>query len=210
MKQKTNQILFQYWNGVRGERLAPRRFEIEPARISSILPETFILERVDAGMFAYRLAGTKLCEQFGDASRGENFLDDWCADDQAALAACLSGDVGQGGALLAEFEVRPVDGTLSAARVEMLILPLVHTSTTVSRFLGAMSAIDPPTWVGGEPVLTRRLLELDIVWPDGRPHALVDAHRNQTPLLTSMAGARLIKVDRRTFRVLDGGRTETE
>ena len=47
MQQRTNQILFAYWNDVRGERLAPRRFEIEPARIATILPETFILERLD-------------------------------------------------------------------------------------------------------------------------------------------------------------------
>lgn len=210
MKQKTNLLLFQYWNGVRGERLAPRRFEIEPARISPILPETFILERVDAETFAYRLAGTKLCEQFGDEFRGQNFLNDWAGEDRTSLAALLTGDVSQGGALLVEFAARPVDRTLSDARFEMLLLPLVHTSTTVSRFLGAVSAIDAPTWIGGEPVVTRRVLDQGIIWPDGRPHALIDAHRSQTPFVTSMAGARLVKIDRRTFRVLDGGRADAD
>ena len=77
MKQKTSQILYAYWNGVRGERMAPRRFEIEPARIATILPETFILERLDTDTFVYRLAGTRMCEQFGCEFRGANFLDGW-------------------------------------------------------------------------------------------------------------------------------------
>ena len=63
MKQSTIQVLFGYWNEVRGERLAPRRFEIEPARIATILPETFILERLDSETFPYRLAGTKICDR---------------------------------------------------------------------------------------------------------------------------------------------------
>ena len=75
MKQRTSHILFNYWNDVRGDRLAPRRFDIEPSRISKILAETFILERVDSHTYVFRLAGTKICEQFGIEFRGRNFLD---------------------------------------------------------------------------------------------------------------------------------------
>ena len=49
MKQRTIQTLYAYWNELRAGRIAPRRLEIEPSRISSILPETFMLERTDAG-----------------------------------------------------------------------------------------------------------------------------------------------------------------
>ena len=97
MKQKTNQILFAYWNDVRGERLAPRRFEIEPARIASILPETFILERHDGDTFSFRLAGTKLCEQFGFEFRGSNFLDGWEPDDRLAIARQFMATTALGG-----------------------------------------------------------------------------------------------------------------
>jgi hypothetical protein len=205
MKQTTNQILFQYWNGVRGERMAPRRFEIEPARIASILPETFILERLDPETFAYRLAGTKLCEQFGTEFRGLNFLADWSDEDRSTLTQHLAMTLAKGGVLLVEFEAGPLDHTAPSASFELALLPLVHTSTTVSRYLGAVSAINPPAWLGRERLVTRRISGHSVIWPDGRPHALVDRNRNQTPFVTSLAGARLVKIDRRTFRVLDGG-----
>ena len=37
MKQTTIQTLYAYWDGVRAGRIAPRRLEIEPARIAAIL-----------------------------------------------------------------------------------------------------------------------------------------------------------------------------
>ena len=54
MKHKTSNILYSYWNKVRGDRVTPRRFEIEPAQIAAILPATFILERVDAERVYWR------------------------------------------------------------------------------------------------------------------------------------------------------------
>ena len=58
MRHKTSETLFAYWNGVRGEHLAPRRFQIEPAKISGILSSTFMLERLGPATYRYRLAGT--------------------------------------------------------------------------------------------------------------------------------------------------------
>ena len=62
MQQKTLQTLYSYWNEVRAGRLAPQRLEIEPSRIAGILSETFMLERIDAASYQYRLAGTRLSE----------------------------------------------------------------------------------------------------------------------------------------------------
>ena len=87
MQQPTSRQLYAYWDRVRNGRVAPRRFEIEPAKIATILPETFIVE--DAGMLGYRfrLAGTKICEHFGRELRGADLLDStpWQLDLQAAL-----------------------------------------------------------------------------------------------------------------------------
>mgnify|MGYP002386686614 CR=1 FL=1 len=74
MKHKTSQSLYGYWNEVRRGRLAPRRFDIEPSRISQILPATFILERVESERYLFRLAGTRLCEIFAREFRGTNFV----------------------------------------------------------------------------------------------------------------------------------------
>ena len=77
MRSKTSQILFNYWNDVRQNRLAPKRFEIEPSRIAPILSETFILERLDWDSYRFRLAGTRICDEFGVEFRGTDFLDGW-------------------------------------------------------------------------------------------------------------------------------------
>lgn len=210
MKQKTSQILFAYWNGVRGERMAPRRFEIEPARIASILPETFILERLDGDTFVYRLAGTRLCEQFGYEFRGTNFLDGWNDEDRHTIAQQLAQAAAQGAVLILDVEAGVIDQSRPRIAFEMTLMPLVHTSATVTRLLGSCSAINPPTWLGSEKLASRRLTAHHVVWPDGRPHAVADRYRNQAPFLASLSGARLVKSERRSFRVLDGGLTKTE
>ena len=89
MQQRTLQTLYGYWNEVRAGRLAPQRLEIEPSRIAGILSETFMLERIDAGSYQYRLAGTRLCEMFGSELRGRNFLDGWSEADRQVLARDL-------------------------------------------------------------------------------------------------------------------------
>jgi hypothetical protein len=68
MQQPTSRQLYAYWDRVRNGRVAPRRSEVEPAKIAALLPETFIAEC--AGMLGYRfrLAGTK--RQFGRELRG--------------------------------------------------------------------------------------------------------------------------------------------
>lgn len=210
MKQKTSQILYAYWNGVRGERMAPRRFEIEPARIATILPETFILERLDTDTFVYRLAGTRLCEQFGCEFRGTNFLDGWSEDDRHIIAQQLAQAAAQGGVVVLDVEAGVLDPARSRVTFEMTLMPLVHTSAQVSRLLGSCSAIDPPGWLGAERLTSKRLLAHHVVWPDGRPHALADKYRNQTPFIASLAGARVVKSERRSFRVLDGGLSKPE
>jgi hypothetical protein len=89
MQQPTSRQLYAYWDRVRNGRVAPRRFEIEPAKIAALLPETFIAEC--AGMLGYRfrLAGTKICEQFGRELRGADLLSLWDTDDRDAVASLL-------------------------------------------------------------------------------------------------------------------------
>ena len=89
MKQNSPQALYSYWNQVRAGRQAPQRLEIEPSQIAGILSETFMLERIDAATYQFRLAGTRLCEQFGRELRGTNFLDGWDADGRRTLQGLL-------------------------------------------------------------------------------------------------------------------------
>ena len=204
MKSRTSHILFSYWNEVRGTRLAPCRFEIEPSRVSEILAETFILEREASGRYPFRLAGTRICDHYGFELRGRNFIDLGGDAGRAALEETLATVTEQGAVGSLEFEA--ADPTGRTVRFEAIVLPLIHVRQTVTRYLGAISAIDPPVWLGSEILKPRPLAHHAVLWPDGRPHAVLARNNRQAPFLPEMAGARLVRFNRRLFRVLDGGR----
>ena len=80
MKHENTKALFRYWNSLRAGRAAPYRSELDPRAISHLLESTFILEHPRAGAPRFRLAGTKLCEQFGMELRGMSALALWHGD----------------------------------------------------------------------------------------------------------------------------------
>lgn len=200
MKNDTSRTLFEYWNKLRGARRAPRRFEIEPARLASILPEAFILERLAFETYRYRLAGTKLCEQFGMELRGRDFLDAWDEEDRFTLKRRLSAMAEQAAVGLFEFEAISPAG--QAALFELLIVPLVQKDIVIDRFLGAMSTKAAAPWLGLEHLDRLQLLRHELIWPDGLPPK---AQVFRPVLLPQTRDARLVRVDRRNFRVYEGG-----
>lgn len=203
MKHKTSQILYAYWNEVRGKRLAPRRFEIEPARIGSILPETFILERAEGGSYRFRLAGTRIFECLGMELRATDFLDLWQGADRDQIAVHLATLVTQGGIGTIEFDGVAPDGR--TAGFEAVLLPLVHSGQTIDRIVGAISCANPPEWIGSCRIEHRRVIDHEVIWPDGRPYAVLAAGERQAPFHAHTRQARLVRSDRRQFRVYDGG-----
>jgi hypothetical protein len=204
MKQRTLLTLYSYWNQVRAGRLAPRRLEIEPSRIAGILAETFMLERVDQSTYPYRLAGTRLCELLGKELRGTNFLDGWSDQDRPMLERLLASVCDQGAVVTLTAD----SGTDARHRVETetILLPLLHAGSTVGRIIGATSAASSPYWLHGDVALNHRLVRHELVWPDGRPHSVIERSGKQAPFLAEPANARMANVLRRQFRVLEGGR----
>jgi hypothetical protein len=201
MQQRTLQILYGYWDGLRAGRMAPLRLEIDPSRIGAILPEIFLLERTDAATYCYRLAGTRLCEMFGFELRGTNLLDGWSAADRAVLARSLRVTCEQGAATLATVEASA--DSVRRVELEAIFLPLTHTDAG-GRVIGAMSPISSPHWLGHDHLTDKRLERHELIWPDGRPLSEIAPGGPPSPFLPTGSG----KGDRRSFRVLDGGRKE--
>jgi hypothetical protein len=199
------QTLYGYWNTVRAGRLAPQRLEIEPSRIAGILSETFMLERIDTGTYQFRLAGTRLCEVWGSELRGKNFLDGWSDQDRRALERHLATISEQGAAALLTIE--GVVDTRHRVELAANLLPLLHAGK-ITRIIGAMSATSAPHWLGSEPLRSRHLKHHQLVWPDGRPHAVHARLARQAPFQPALAGpgVRVVHAPQRRFRVLEGGR----
>lgn len=208
MKVKTSQQLYAYWNGLRGSRIAPRRFEVEPSAISTILPDTFILEREDRHEYMFRLAGTRICDSFGREFRGRNLLDLWSPEDREVVIRVLESVTRDGGVGL--IGLMAGDESAHTAAFELLLLPLVHTGQSITRVLGSLAPLSALPAFLPQNFSRVELSRFEVIWPDGRPHAVISRTSAPAPFLRDLGPSRLVRADRRSFRVYDGGRKATE
>lgn len=203
MKHKTSEKLYRYWNHVRGERSAPNRFEIEPSKIAGILPTTFILERLSAEVYRFRLAGTRMCEIFGKELRGTDFLETWPSDDRLLLIRNLSILTNQAATALIRFQAtargeQPIE-------LELLLLPLFHTQKKIDRIVGCCSPLEVPGWLGDKPLLSKRLMANQLVWPNCNPQTSMSGMPADSPVDASDGNARIVRLAQRQFVVFEGG-----
>lgn len=207
MRTQTNSTLYGYWNGMRGGRIAPQRFEIEPSQIAGILSETFILEFASPSNFNYRLAGTRICEITGREMRGINFLDCWRDSDRVSLQRHLTSVRKLGAVARALIEGTSTEA--KSAQFEVLILPLLHNGNSIDRFLGAMSPINPPPWLGACPIREFHVLETELTYPADDIDVAEQVVKTDSPPeplpMPSFRSARIVRHDRRQFRVYEGG-----
>ncbi len=202
MKHKTNKALFAYWDSVRAHRQAPQRFEIDPSKISAILPYTFILERRDAETFSFRLAGTRICDIFGHELRGSNFLDSWDTIDRLPLLRQFSTLTRQGSVGVIYLEIAATGE--ESIECEVLLLPLRHTRDTIDRVLGSFAPLQSPAWLGEKAVVSKRVIANELVWPLRDPGAGI-SRAPEPPTLLPERATRIVRSERRQFRVFDGG-----
>jgi hypothetical protein len=207
MRHKTSKALFAYWNQVRADRVAPLRLEIDPSRISAILAYTFILECIDAETYRFRLAGTGLCEIFGSELRGENFLAGWPPIDRIPLLRHLSVVTSRGAASV--LYVKAEAQSEQTVECEVLLLPLRHTRDAIDRILGSFSPLEAPTWLGEVPIASKHLVANEVVW-HGRDPGMPLHMSGMEPVALQMRNARIVRSERRKFRVFDGGRTDRD
>lgn len=203
MQEAVSQSLFSYWNALRGSRPAPKRFEIEPSRIANNLPDTFILERINHTNARFRLAGTRITDALGMELRGKNLFELFDAEDGRTLQNQMELITSQ--CAVGLFRMSADNGDGMATTFEVLILPLMHTRNSVERFLGSVTSIEKPNWLGAVPLTTRKLIHHEIIWPNGAPLSHADRIEGQIPILHARREARIVRSARRQFRVYDGG-----
>ena len=191
MQQAATKELYAYWDAIRNGRIAPCRFEIEPAKISQLLRDTFIAECSCLPAFRFRLAGTQVCHYFGRELRGIDFMSLWSLEDRNNISSTLDNIVNDGAVGHGSFIA--VTESNREAVFEFALLPLIHTGSAINRILGAITAIDPPFWLGAEPLIALELRDVGLHWPDGIPDFLVRSN------------AEAAHQARQRFRVVQGG-----
>lgn len=166
MKQEGSIALFQYWNRLRGTRPAPRRTEIEPTDIKSLLADTFILEKDARGEAVFRLAGTRLCATYGRELKGYSFPLIWSQRDQRMVARLAHGAFHEKSVVVVTYEGWSRGGKSNA--FEMVLLPL-EGGIGSPRSLGAITPLSKPYWLGADPIVEGRVDTLRVVDPDREP-----------------------------------------
>jgi hypothetical protein len=210
MNQNGSITLFQYWNRLRDGRPAPKRSEVEPADIKSLLADTFILERDTRGQAVFRLAGTRLCACYGRELKGFSFPSLWREKDQRLVSRLIHGVFEQKSVVLISYEGFSRNGRSN--KFELLALPL-DGGVENPRCLGVISAVEKPFWLGADPITDALIDSIRVIDPDkellnNRPAidvpSLVPDELGAPETISALGRARRI----RHLVVFDGGREE--
>ena len=154
MRHETTRELFRYWNEVRRERSSPERDEIDPTAIRHVLADTFLLEKRPDGSFPVRVSGTRADQ------KGRCFLDFWAEDRHSVAAALWAAMDGVNPVVLG---AKAAPAGRPGIGVEVLLLPLRHHGKTHSLVLGALSLVEPPSWIGLVPIERLRLVSMRVL-----------------------------------------------
>ncbi|RUZ50281.1 PAS domain-containing protein, partial [Mesorhizobium sp. M7A.F.Ca.US.007.01.1.1] len=201
---------FQYWNRLRDGRPAPKRSEVEPADIKSLLADTFILERDTRGQAVFRLAGTRLCACYGRELKGFSFPSLWREKDQRLVSRLIHGVFEQKSVVLISYEGFSRNGRSN--KFELLALPL-DGGVENPRCLGVISAVEKPFWLGADPITDALIDSIRVIDPEkellnNRPAidvpSLVPEELGAPETISALGRVRRI----RHLVVFDGGREE--
>ena len=128
----------RYWDALRGERLVPRRSEIDPRGIEGALDVAFIVERIAPGIARFRLAGSALVDLMGAEVRGMPLSVMFAHEGRRELAEAVEGVFSgpETARLTLSGERGLARPTLTA---KMILLPLKSDLGDVTRALGCLA-----------------------------------------------------------------------
>lgn len=128
-----NHVL-RYWDELRGQRVAPRRAEVEPRHIATALEFTFVAELVAPQVARLRIAGNHLENLLGMEPRGMPLGVFFTLDARTELGNALD-QVAQGAR--AQLPIRAESGLGKPAMDGiLLLLPLMDDDGRITRVMG--------------------------------------------------------------------------
>ncbi|MBV1865882.1 MAG: PAS domain-containing protein [Rhodobacteraceae bacterium] len=193
--------LLNYWERLRGGRIAPMRSEIDPREISGALEYTFILEHTKLNQIRFRLAGNKLCDLLGMELRGIPAYALIAPESRDYFTDILT-------ELLAEPKIIHLQLTsqpegFGEQTAQMLLLPMRNDAGQINRILGCVSSIDarikPPCRFTISGKKTTRIVSSQTVMHDHVSAGFAEETQPFTP--------RTKPTDKPVLHGLDGGST---
>jgi len=167
MKHRNSHLLIGYWSRIRRGRNVPDQSDIDPRAIKRMLAHIFILEAKDPSRPVYRLAGTNLCDRFGQELRWTSFLSLWEPRARETLALLLE----QSLAANAPVCLSGIGETARCTLMEMetVVAPLTFGSGAPQRFLGISQFLGDASQLEG-PIVLQRLKASNMIREEEPAH----------------------------------------
>lgn len=155
--------LFSYWNGLRGERSAPGRQDIDLRALAPILPWIGIIERATGRRQPrWRLAGTGIARLWGDGLAGRQVAGDWPDIHRSALLRALDGVCNRHQPFVARLKAVSADG--EAVGIELFAAPVEASDGASIQALCSVVPFRQPHWLGRVEIVTVELTALTAIW----------------------------------------------
>jgi len=169
LRLTTTRLLFAHWDLLRGERAAPTRADIDPARLRGFLADVFMLDAHPWQDGRIRLAGTRICALFGHELKGRHLPELWEEDEQAEMSRLVGAVTGTMHGLVASVTGHTPQGRELDA--ELLLLPVRPNASGECGAIGSFTAAALPSWLGVDHIasVTTRTLRMIERTPSDTP-----------------------------------------
>lgn len=205
MRSKTTMELFRYWNAIRGDRSLPRRDQIAPADIRSLLPDLFILQRQADDTISFRLAGTRLCALFGGELRDRQFSFLWQEIEEVEITRIAERVMTRcAPTLISAHGETPAGEVLE---LELLLTPVASADGIHDRVLAALSPLSRPSWLHETPLGQLTASGISVLDP-ARDIAPVDLEAPAATSVSMIDGRHDTAGRALHLRILQGGRRD--
>jgi len=179
MKQALTRELFDYWNVLRGPRIAPMRDDVDPGAIRNRLADIFLFAfDIDNG-HPFRLAGSAVCALFGKELKGSAFAALWSPASRPRIAELLDNVANDKVGAVAHVIGRNTENEV--LDLEMILLPLIDGSGDTARLLGGFAPVGAPYWIGARAIEAIDLEDLRYIGrviDPARPPRIVSGRNN--------------------------------
>jgi len=142
--------LLDYWRERKVDRHGPPRASINPADLTGLLPQTFILGRTAPGEYLFRLIGGLPADLHRRDLRGVDFLSLWTSGDRQRLGAAMETARRTAEPLVLVASARADHG--AQVRLEILLTPLRAEQYPLDRLLGLYQPLTPLAHLRGQAV----------------------------------------------------------
>ena len=181
--------LFSYWNGLRRDRAAPGRQEIELRALAPILPWLGIVERqARPRRHRWRLAGTGIGRIWGSGLTGAAVAADWAEVYRHALVRALDGVCERRQPFVARLKATSAEG--EALGIELFAAPVAIDDDKTVQTLCSVLPFRDPQWLGHVPLVDIELSTLTAIWLGPLPDEISHLQGSVAPRLRVIRGGR--------------------